>query len=72
MTPFASIIGQYAVNTAHISDHIEDYADRLRTLADMMHSASMRLRIALCSREDMKSVLEEGKALEGDSGVGHG
>lgn len=63
---------EMAVNTAHVSNHIEDYSDRLRSLADMMYSASMRLRLALCSREDMESVVEEGKALDDSPEVGHG
>jgi hypothetical protein len=61
-----------AVSTAHVSDRIEDYAKRLRSLAEMMDSAAMRLSIALCAREDMESVLEEAKALDVGPQVGHG
>jgi hypothetical protein len=61
-----------AVNTMHVADRIEDYASRLRSLAEIMDSACMRLRIALCTREDMESVLEEAKALDDSTEVSHG
>jgi hypothetical protein len=67
-----SVSREMAVSTAHAADRVEDYANRLRSLADMMRSASMRLNIALCAREDMESVLEEAKALEDGTDVGHG
>jgi hypothetical protein len=55
-----------------MADRIERYASGLRDLADMMTSASMRQQIAVCSREDMESVIEEAKALDGTTEVGHG
>jgi hypothetical protein len=56
---------EMAVSAAHMSDQFENYATRLRSLADMMTSASMRVQLALCTREDMKSIVEEAKALDG-------
>jgi hypothetical protein len=57
-----------AVGAASISENIMEYASRLRSLADMMQSASMRMDVALCAREDMVIVLEEAKA---GQAVGH-
>ena len=48
-----------AVAMACISTAAMDYSKRLREFADMMERASVRIRVALCSREDTVSVLEE-------------
>jgi hypothetical protein len=48
-----------AVTMACVSTAAMDYSKRLREFADMMERASIRIRVALCSREDMVSVLEE-------------
>jgi hypothetical protein len=48
-----------AVAMACVSTAAMDYSKRLREFADMMERASIRIRVALCSREDMISVLEE-------------
>jgi hypothetical protein len=48
-----------AVAMACVSVAAEDYSKRLREFADMMESASIRIRVALCSRPDMESVLKE-------------
>jgi hypothetical protein len=48
-----------ALAMACVSTAAMDYSKRLREFADMMESASIRIRVALCSREDMVSVLEE-------------
>ena len=44
---------------AGVSTAAMDYSKRLREFADMMERASIRIRVALCSREVMISVLEE-------------
>jgi hypothetical protein len=46
---------------ACVSAAAMDYSKRLREFADMMERASTRIRVALCSRPDMRSVLEEAK-----------
>lgn len=51
---------------------IDGYATRLRSFADMMESASVRIGIALCSREDMPELMEEAKAVDSGQAVGHG
>ena len=51
---------------------ISSYATRLRSFADMMESASVRIGIALCSREDMPALMEEAKAVDSCQVVGHG
>jgi hypothetical protein len=47
-----------AVAMACLSIVADDYAKRLREFADMMESASLRIRVALCNRDDMESVLK--------------
>jgi hypothetical protein len=51
---------------------IGEYATRLRNFADMMESASLRIGLALCSREDMPVLMEEAKAVDSGQAVGHG
>lgn len=51
---------------------ISEYATQLRSFADMMDSASLRIGIALCSREDMSVLMEEAKAMDSGQVVGHG
>ena len=60
-----------AVATATMLEQFILYARRLRSLADMMESASLRLSLSLCYRDDMSSVLEEA-SLVPDLEVGHG
>lgn len=43
---------------AALAVYAEDYAKRLRILADMIDSASVRLQPAMCAREDMQTLLE--------------
>jgi hypothetical protein len=51
---------------------ISEYATRLRSFADMMESASVRIGIALCSRDDMQTLMEEVKAEDSGQVVGPG
>ncbi len=51
---------------------ISDYSTRLRSFADMMESASVRIGLALCTREDMDALMEEAKATATGQEVGHG
>ncbi len=45
-----------------------EYADRLKTLAEMIEAASMRIELALCSRPDLKELITQaekrGKRIE--------
>jgi hypothetical protein len=50
-----------AVAMACVSTAAMDYSKRSREFADMMERASIRIRVTLCTREDMVSVLEEAK-----------
>ena len=54
-----------AVTMAGVSTAAMDYSKRLREFADMMERASIRIRVALCSRPDMRSVLEQAKTEAG-------
>jgi hypothetical protein len=61
-----------ALEFVRVQDGISDYAKRLRSFADIMDSASVRIGIALCSREDMQTLMEEAKATACGQEVGHG
>lgn len=67
-----SVSRETAVDVACLCGDIESYAGRLRSLADMMTSASTRLSISLCARQDMQAIIEEAKALHAGGEVGHG
>jgi len=54
-----------AVAFAALSSAAEAYAKRLHLFAEMMDSASWRIRVALCNRADMASVLKDGEAALG-------
>jgi hypothetical protein len=61
-----------ALHYARGADQASEYATILRSFADMMDTASMRLHIALCSRPDMQVILDEVKAVDAGYVVGHG
>jgi hypothetical protein len=63
---------EVALEFARAQDEISDYATRLRSFADMMDSASLRIGLALCSREDMLVLMEEAKAVNSGQAVAHG
>jgi hypothetical protein len=48
-----------AVAMAVVAASASEYAESLRKFADMMESASIRTRLALCSRPDMAEVIKE-------------
>jgi hypothetical protein len=60
-----------AIQTERARNYISDYAKRLRSFADMMESASTRMGIALCYREDMQTLMEQVKAEDSGQVVGH-
>lgn len=57
---------------ARVADDTAGYATLLRHLADLMDTASVRLNLALCSRDDMQAILDEVKAVDSGHAVGHG
>jgi hypothetical protein len=61
-----------ALSFARSYDQIADYTRRLRSFADMMESASVRIAVALCAREDMPILLDQVKAENSGQAVGHG
>ena len=44
---------------ACVSSVATEYAKSLREFAQIMESASIRIRVALCSRSDMEAVLKD-------------
>jgi hypothetical protein len=48
-----------AVAMARVSSAAMDYAKSLHQFAEIMESASIRIRLALCSRSDMEAVLKD-------------
>jgi hypothetical protein len=50
-----------ALAFAKVCNGARDYAARLREFADIMETASMRLMIGMCFRDDGPQILEEGK-----------
>jgi hypothetical protein len=50
-----------AVAFADVAYGARAMAQRYKSLSDLLESASMRIEVALCSREDFREVLEEGK-----------
>ena len=51
-----------AVAMAAAVNGTKDYAERLRELAKLMDTASTRLRMALCSRDDMEEIFQDAEA----------
>jgi hypothetical protein len=51
----------HALEFAKVCNGARDYAARLREFAGLMETASMRLMIGMCFREDGPQILEEGK-----------
>lgn len=49
----------YAVAIADSSQRLGEYLGRLHQLTDVLESAQMRMVVALATREDMQSVIEE-------------
>jgi len=60
-----------AVAMARASDDIAFTAAKYRELADLMDTASTRIKVALCARSDMDAVLSEAKARANEE-VTHG
>lgn len=61
-----------ALELVRVANAATAYAMLLRNVADLMDTASTRLNLALCSREDMQAILDEVKAVESGQAVGHG
>jgi hypothetical protein len=57
-----------ALDFAKVCNGSRDYAARLREFAGLMETASMRLMIGMCFRDDGPEILEEGKC-EPEKGV---
>ena len=51
-----------AVAMAAAVNGTKDYAERLRELAKLMDTASTRLRMALCWRDDMEEIFQDAEA----------
>ena len=51
----------FAVIAAGIAEGLSDAQERYQALADLMQQLNMRIKTALCGREDMEQVIEEGK-----------
>jgi hypothetical protein len=58
-----AVIGDraHALEFAKVCNGARDYAARLMEFAGMMETASMRLMIGMCFRDDGPQILEEGK-----------
>ena len=50
-----------AVSLAGVSAALDGYLSRLDGLKEMLEHAQSRILLALCSRDDMRSVIEEGE-----------
>ena len=61
-----------ALELGRAQHEIFAYSTRLRILSDMMESASVRIMVALCFREDAQALMEEAKATANGQEVGHG
>jgi hypothetical protein len=61
-----------AVAMARAAICISDYASNMREFADMMESASTRIKVALCVRPDMQALLKEAEAMDSGEEVAHG
>jgi hypothetical protein len=48
-----------AISMACVAASASAYAESLREFSEIMESASVRIRLALCSRPDMESVIKE-------------
>lgn len=53
----------FAVIASGISEGLKDAQQRYLALADTMKQLDMRIKVALCGREDMEQVIEEGKSV---------
>jgi hypothetical protein len=58
-----------ALTFAETSLCIDEYAKHLRSLADLMDTASLRLQLSLCNRADMSELFKEAQTLNSSTAV---
>ena len=60
-----------ALAAAQTINSVEAYASRLRSLAELMDAARMRLGLAMCFRDDMHSLIAEAESVQSGQEVAH-